>query len=135
MNRMNISFTSVVRPLLSDEEKTQIKTKCSYLITDKAKYIQYDESVDGCKTRCRVTVEGDTITVLRKGEAVSKMVFRKGEKTDFSYIMPFGYIDMTVITDKLFCSIDNFGGDIELDYRIFSSGEKVSDNKIVIKLS
>jgi len=135
VREMTVSVHSAVNHGDGDILKTDITAPCTYLITDRATYLQYDETVDGVTTRCRITVEKGRVSVLRKGVGKCEMVFVPNEKNDFSYIMPFGAIDMTVKASAIRCELDENGGELELTYSIFSRGEKLSDNNLLIILS
>lgn len=78
-------------------------------------------------------LDGDSLTIKRRGETNSSMVYRTGKKHAFPYETPYGIIDMEIETDKLVSVIDEKGGEIELVYTLTVQNEKYyNDMKITL---
>ena len=63
-------------------------------------------------------VQGDVITLIRKGRLNSQMVFREGVSYDSLYQMEFGALMLTVCATKVKAGITHNGGVIDLTYNI-----------------
>lgn len=63
-------------------------------------------------------VQGDVITLIRKGRLNSQMVFREGVSYDSLYQMEFGALMLTVCATKVKADITHNGGVIDLTYNI-----------------
>lgn len=81
-----------------------------------------------------IKVYKNTVTVRRIGEMKSDMRYIAGETTEFSYITPYGSIQMSVSTNELGYELDSSGGEIKLDYILDTGGDKYRNNmKIIIE--
>ena len=63
-------------------------------------------------------VEGDQVTLLRVGEFNSQLVFQEGRRHLSMYNTPYGAMAIGVNTRHLLASLNDQGGDIEVDYTI-----------------
>lgn len=82
--------------------------------------ISYEETeltgMQGVTTTFRV--EPGTVTLTRKGQLNSRMVFQEGVSDDSLYQMPFGALLMTVKATRVFFDIVPDGGVVDLSYEI-----------------
>lgn len=82
--------------------------------------ISYEESdltgLSGTKTA--FVVEPDSITLTRKGQLNSEMVFREGIPHDSLYQMAFGTMMITVCAKQVQSEITHAGGTVDLTYSI-----------------
>lgn len=82
--------------------------------------ISYEESaltgLEGVTTTFRV--EPGVVTLTRKGNLNSQMVFQKDVPHESLYQMPFGALMLTVTATSLFYDIVPDGGVIDLSYNI-----------------
>lgn len=82
--------------------------------------ITYEESaltgLEGVTTTFRV--EPEKVTLTRKGNLNSQMVFQQGVSHDSLYQMPFGALMLTVKATSVFFDIVPDGGVIDLSYQI-----------------
>lgn len=63
-------------------------------------------------------IDRDRITLMRVGEVNSQMVFQEGRRHLSMYDTPYGALTVGVDTHKAHSSIDETGGDIEINYAI-----------------
>ena len=79
--------------------------------------ISYQESeLTGLEgTTTRVHIDGGRVTLLREGNTNSQMVFEEGRPM---YETPYGALSIGVNTRRMRSTVDEAGGDLEIDYAI-----------------
>lgn len=98
-------------------------------------YIRYKTETDegNGSISSIIILDGDSLTIKRRGHTNSSMVYRAGKKHAFPYETPYGIIDMEIETDRLISTVDGNGGTIELIYTLTVQDEKYyNDMKITI---
>ena len=129
-----ISFHSIHS--IDDEEPDSLEftTDGKYLFHDNIGRLIYQESeVTGLEgTRTSVTVLPDEVVVDRDGLVKSQMVFKEGSKNSFLYSTPYGQATMGVDTRRIRGSLDESGGQIEIDYVVDMEHAVVARNKFQI---
>lgn len=98
-------------------------------------YIRYKTETDeeNGSISSIIILDGDSLTIKRRGNVNSSMVYRAGKKHAFPYETPYGIIDMEIETDRLISVVDENGGTIELVYTLTVQGEKYyNDMKITL---
>lgn len=68
------------------------------------------------RTRTTLEVEGSRVTLIRRGELSSQMVFETGQTHRSDYRTPYGVLPLEVHTHAL--RADMAGGEITIDYHI-----------------
>lgn len=107
----------------------------SYDEKNDKQYIRYKTETDEQNGAIAsiIILDGDSLTIKRRGHTNSSMVYRAGKKHAFPYETPYGIIDMEIETDKLISNVDENGGTIELVYTLTVQDEKYyNDMKIRI---
>lgn len=79
-------------------------------------------------------VEGERVHVKRSGEYGSDIDYIKGEKTSFSYVTPYGVMDMELYTKDITYSMSMFGGALMLEYDLYAGTGAIA-NKMEIKIA
>ena len=69
-------------------------------------------------TMTTLQVEPERVTLLRVGGVNSQMVFEEGQRHLSLYETPYGALSVGIHTRRMNCSLDENGGDIEIDYAI-----------------
>lgn len=109
-------------------------------------YGEYDEKNGKQYIRCKsenneensgvstiFILDGDALTIKRRGDTNSSIIYKAGKKHSFPYETPYGIIDMEIETEQLISSISENGGVIELIYNLTVQGEKYyNDMKITV---
>lgn len=82
--------------------------------------LTYQESpVTGMEgTLTTIQIEPEQVILLRVGEINSQMVFQQGRRHLSMYKTPYGTMAIGVNTKHLMASVNESGGDIEIDYAI-----------------
>lgn len=110
----------------------ELVTQGCYYEKDNVKYIEYYESelsgLDGCKTT--ISVDGDTVSMLREGNAEAHMVFKKGERCVNLYSTPYGSLEMGCYPLELDSCLTADGGKLAMKYQLDISGRYASQNTL-----
>ncbi len=110
----------------------ELVTEGCYYEKDNVKYIEYYESelsgLDGCKTT--ISVDGDTVSLLRQGNAEAHMVLKKGERCVNLYTTPYGSLEMGCYPLEINSSLSADGGALALKYQLDISGRYASQNTL-----
>ena len=82
--------------------------------------VSYQESeLTGLEgTTTKLHVHGGRVTLLREGGVNSQMVFEEGRRHLSMYETPYGELSIGVNTRRMRSTVDEAGGDLEIDYAI-----------------
>ena len=69
-------------------------------------------------TTTRLHIDGGRVTLLREGSTNSQMVFEEGRRHLSMYETPYGALSIGVNTKRMRSTVDEAGGDLEIDYAI-----------------
>lgn len=121
-----------------DEEPDSLEfsTDGQYLYRGGEGRLSYWESeVTGLEgTRTSMTIRPDEIVVDRDGTVKSRMIFKEGSRSSFLYNTPFGQATMGVDTRRIRRSVDERGGQVEIDYVVDMEHAVVARNKFQITI-
>ena len=131
-----ISFNSVHSVDDEEPDSLEFSTDGQYRFQDDVGHLSYWESeLTGLEgTRTSVTILPDQIVVDRDGTVTSRMVFREGLKSSFLYSTPFGQATMGVDTRSIRRSVDESGGEVEIDYVVDMEHAVVARNRFQITI-
>lgn len=97
---------------------------------------EYNETeisgMEGTKTILRVSPE--KFSLLRVGTTNAEMKFEKNNKAITIYNTPYGVLEMKIETLDLKINIDDFGGDILVNYNLVISNEKPQSTILKINI-
>ena len=82
--------------------------------------VSYQESeLTGLEgTTTKLHIDGGKVTLLREGNINSQMVFEEGTRHLSMYETPYGALSIGVNTRRMRSTLDDAGGDLEIDYAI-----------------
>lgn len=82
--------------------------------------ISYQESeLTGLEgTTTSLLIDGGKVTLLREGSINSQMVFEEGRRHLSMYETPYGALSIGVNTRRMRSTVNDKGGDLEIDYAI-----------------
>ena len=131
-----ISFHSINSYDEEEPDSLEFFTDGQYLFRDNVGCLSYLESeVTGLEgTRTSVIVMPDQVVVDRDGTITSRMVFKEGLKNSFLYNTPFGQATLGVDTRHIRQSVDESGGQVEIDYVVDMEHAVVARNKFSITI-
>ena len=85
-------------------------------------------------TRTAFHVKPEEVVLSRRGSVNADMVFRRGEKQKFRYQTNFGALSMGLNTHRLECSMDEHGGEVEIEYDLHFNQSYLSRNRFIINV-
>ena len=131
-----ISFHSVNGCDDEEPDSLDFSTDGQYSFRGGEGRLSYWESeVTGLEgTRTSVTIRPDEVVVDRDGTIKSRMIFKEGSKSSFLYSTPFGQATMGVDTRRIRHSVDERGGQVEIDYVVDMEHAVVARNKFQITI-
>lgn len=123
-----------------EEDQMELITDGKLYQHGKRIYLTYDESemsgLEGCKTR--LTLEGQTVSMTRRGTAVgidTEIYFEKGHRYSGYYDTPYGPVEMEVLTNTVHNSITPEGtGAVDIDYHVSLKGLSENRNRLNIEI-
>ncbi len=103
-----------------EQEGMELVTSGMLLAENNGFTISYEESeltgMEGTTTRLRI--EGPRVTMLREGNVNSQMIFEEGQKHLSMYETPYGSLAIGIDTRRMRNTVNESGGDLEIDYAI-----------------
>ncbi len=133
MNQYDI-FVNVRGSHLGDEDSSmELFTEGTLTCEDNGSYtIEYDESeLSGMEnTTTRLHVEGERVSMRRKGMLDTEFVFLKNHTFEAAYETPYGMMQMSVLPTQIESVLTNQNGSIDLEYVI-----RIGDQQAVNKLN
>lgn len=138
MNNTDRAYRIIVKNTQTIDAETDTIEEIAYGSYDEKngkQYIRYKTEADeeNHSISSIIIIDGDSLTIKRRGHTNSSMVYRAGKKHAFPYETPYGIIDMEIETDKLISTVDENGGTIELVYTLTVQGETYyNDMKITV---
>lgn len=96
--------------------------------------LTYDEQGDMRGTTTTLTVQGDTVTMKRRGLTNTQMTFERKKRHAFDYETEAGLFKLSTVTESVDTDWDEHGGTLTLNYRLFADGLLVSKNEIIIDI-
>ena len=129
-----ISFQSIHGFDEDEPDSLEFSTDGQYLFSGNVGRLSYVESeITGMEgTRTSVTIQPHEVVVDRDGTVKSRMVFKEGSKSSFLYATPFGQATMGVDTRRIRQSMNESGGQVEIDYVVDMEHAVVARNKFSI---
>ncbi len=127
------SYKIVVRNIQTiDGEQNVIEETAlgSFREKNGKQYITYqtEETDESGSVSSMLILDGDSLTIRRRGSTSSSMIYRAGHRHSFPYATPYGTIDMELETDRLISYLSEYGGEIELAYTLTIQDEKYFNN-------
>ena len=131
---ITITATQATQDESDMDTLAEFSTVGAYSHADGCGTISYFESeLTGMEgTRTCVTIQPHEVVVDRDGTVKSRMVFREGSKDSFLYSTPFGQATLGVDTRRIRGSMDERGGQIEIDYVVDMEHAVVTRNRFQI---
>ena len=132
-----ISISNIQGCEQDDEEQLEFTTDGYYYYEDGVGCLSYEESeVTGLEgTRTSMIVMPDQVVVDRDGLITSRMVFKEGTKNSFLYETPYGKATMGIDTRRIRRSLDENGGQVEIDYVVDVEHAVVTRNRFQITVT
>lgn len=91
---------------------------------------QDEETGEIMKADIALSLREGRITMERKGDFSSTMVFKKGQRFEGVYRTPYGNMDMAVYTKEAACRFGRSEGNMHLKYQLDIQGNYTSTNEL-----
>lgn len=102
-----------------EKESMEMTTAGKFYDKDGKFYISYAEGeltgLDKCNTTLKISPEG-TVTMMRHGHTNTHMIFEKGKCHIGHYETPYGDFTISVTANDINVSLNENGGNIDIDY-------------------
>ena len=97
-------------------------------------YLRYREPKNSDEIPADVTlkVDGESVTLMRSGDAHSHFVFVKGQRDVSKYITPYGAFLMSIMPKVVKISRTDTGGEINLGYSLCINNDTETENNFCI---
>lgn len=98
--------------------------------------IEYDEQYDelrGCHTVLSVKNK-NCVSIVRTGSYSSEMMIERGKRHNCNYITPFGSMLIGIDAQKVYSTVKDGKGVLDLRYTIDFYGDVASQNELKIKI-
>ena len=113
-----ISITGT-QELDGEKDSVEMTTEGKFYNKDGKYYLCYTEGelsgLEKCSTTLKISPDG-IITMLRRGQTNTQLVFEKGQRHTGHYETPYGDFTISVMANEVNFSIDDSGGNIDIDY-------------------
>lgn len=118
MDKYNATLT--ITSVINNDEKIELITDGAFYFKNGSYYILYDEKEEMGMANCSVTVKvsDKEVTISRKGDFSSKMLYKTGEASEFLYNTPYGRFPVILDTQKIENNLSVMGGKIEILYSV-----------------
>ena len=118
-----------------DDESIELVTGGAFYEKNGSWYILYEEKEEMGMANCNVMIKinDDGVIVTRKGDFSSKMVYKKGEATEFLYHMPYGTLPIILETRDINWSVNKSDAELIMTY-FLSVNDENDENILKIKV-
>lgn len=120
----------------SEFENMELITRGTYNYGEDGIRFTYMESpitgMNGTKTMFQV--KPGEVVMSRNGSINGRMIFRPGESNRCRYLSPYGMMQMGVDTRRLEYSLDEHGGNMEIEYDLDFEKSFMSRNTFIISV-
>ena len=119
------------------KDNIEMTTEGHFYDKDGKYYISYNEGelsgLEKCSTTLKISPDG-TVTMMRRGQTNTHLVFEKGRCHTGHYETPYGDFTISVTAKDVDVDIDENGGDLSIDYIMDINNVAQSHNGISLKI-
>jgi uncharacterized beta-barrel protein YwiB (DUF1934 family) len=118
-----------------ESDKIEVLTGGNYIKKNDHSYIgykEYDENNPNDYFDNLIKVEGNIVTITRKGTMQSQLMLEKGRRHQCLYRTPAGDLTIGVYTKTINSTLDENGGTLEVSYTLDFNTDLVSENSFKI---
>ena len=102
-----------------DKDAMELTTAGKFYDKDGKYYLSYTEGdlsgMEKCSTTLKISPDG-IVTMMRHGQTNTHMIFEKGKCHIGHYETPYGDFTISVTANEINVSLDENGGNIDIDY-------------------
>jgi len=131
-----ITVTGMQNLSNEEEENVELITEGEYSYRAGRGTFRYQESeitgMEGTTTTFRFSPQ--EVVISREGTFSSQMVFVEGKQNVFLYATPYGSTTLGVDTHKITNTLNERGGELNIDYTLHFDRMMVSRNRFIVKI-
>jgi uncharacterized beta-barrel protein YwiB (DUF1934 family) len=127
---------SYAQSSFEDEEPIETLSHGLYYVKNGKEYVKYQEMLDADNgvSDSLMKIYDDKIEIIKSGAQSAKMYFDQNKDTVIYYRLPIGTTRIDVVTESIDIDRQEDHIQISLNYEMFTNGEKMSVNSVVIDL-
>ena len=120
-----------------EKDGMEMTTAGKFYDKDGKYYISYAEGeltgLEKCNTTLKISPDG-VVTMMRHGHTNTHMIFEKGRRHIGHYETPYGDFTISVTANNVDVSLDENGGNIDIDYIMDINNVACSHNGISLRV-
>ena len=120
-----------------EKDGMEMTTAGKFYDKDGKYYISYAEGeltgLEKCNTTLKISPDG-VVTMMRHGHTTTHMIFEKGIRHIGHYETPYGDFTISVTANNVDVSLDENGGNIDIDYIMDINNVACSHNGISLRV-
>lgn len=124
---------------MGDRETIELVALGRLFLKNESFYIIYDESeisgMEGTTTLLKAEMaNSNKVTLNRAGTSELRQVFQEGVHNEGNYVTPYGCMSTRVLPWKVKVDLTEMGGNINLEYELELSRQKIGYNELSINV-
>lgn len=125
MNKKALIYVKSVQDNNRDE-MIEVVTPGDFYNDKSSYFVEYNETeISGMEgTKTIFEIDPEKFTLIRNGTTATKMEFKDNSENYVMYNTPYGMIEMKIKTKELSISVNDEGGNININYDMLLPGEK-----------
>lgn len=117
-------------------DKTELVTEGEYACRNGKYMLRYKEQMGDFDGECSTIIKIDekNVVMTRSGGANTQMIFENGKRHMSHYETPLGSFTIGVTTDLLNVSVDDMGGNIDINYVLDINSSAQIENRLQLEI-
>lgn len=112
----------------TEQDETFVTAEGIYEREQDVVTVRYIEKIEeSLEIQNRIRLQGNGVTISKRGAIVSDMHFVAGEQSEVAYQTPYGTISMEIRCRNVSIKEEEQSCNIEVEYALYSGGELVSE--------
>lgn len=118
------------------EESIEVVTPGDFYKKDNYYYAVYKETqITGMQdTTTTIKIDSEQFSLIRVGSTTTKMNFQPKNEEIVLYDTPYGTLELKIQTKKLHIDVNDYGGDISVNYDMSIGGQKAQNTSLKINI-
>ncbi|MHC6181287.1 YwiB family protein [Clostridium sp. JNZ X4-2] len=119
-----------------DDEVIEVVTPGDFYKKNDSYYAVYKETqLSGMEgTTTTLKIKNNKFSLIRMGSTNANMDFNKNQKSMSMYKTPYGIIELKIRTNEMDININEYGGDVIIDYSMSLAGQATQDTQLRINI-
>lgn len=119
-----------------EKDKTEMVTEGDFALRNGKYMLRYREQLSDFGGECTTIIKFDreTVVMTRSGSANTQMIFENGKRHMSHYETPLGSFTIGVSTDSLNVSVNDDGGEVEINYILDINNSAQVENNLRLNI-